>query len=119
MWRAETNSFVQLVLLYSQPWEFQQQWDSASERSRHLARAFSLIAIQIGPSLLPQRVPQPLAFLQASVLKGLTSSHAIWICVALVSGILRQAVQKAAVFAWEARIFFRGQRLLPAHVFSR
>jgi len=39
--------------------------------------------------------------------------------VALVLLIQKQAVQKAAVFAWEARIFFRGQRLLPAHVFSR
>jgi hypothetical protein len=59
------NSFVQLVFLFSLAWEFQQQSDSASGRSRHLARAFSLIAKQIGRSLLPQRVPRPLAFLQA------------------------------------------------------
>jgi hypothetical protein len=78
-----------------------------------------LIAIQIVRPLHPQRVPQPRAFLQASVLKEQASSHAIWICVALVSGILKQAVQKAAVFAWEARFSFRGQRLLPAHVFFR
>ena len=97
---------------------FQQQWDSAPERSRHPARASSLIAKQIDPSILPQRVPQPLAFLQASVLQERTSSRATWICVALVSPIRKQAVQKAAVFAWEVQVF-RGQRLLPAHVFSR
>jgi hypothetical protein len=65
IWRDETNSFAQLVFLFSQACEFQQQWDSASERFRHPARAFSLIAKQIGRSILPQRVPQPLAFLQA------------------------------------------------------
>jgi hypothetical protein len=64
-WRDETNSFAQLVFLFSRAWEFQQQWDSASERSRHPARAFSLIAKQIGRSILPQRAPRPLAFLQA------------------------------------------------------
>jgi hypothetical protein len=78
-----------------------------------------LIAIQIVRPLHPQRVPQPRAFLQASDLKGPTSSHAAWICVALVLGILKQAVQKAPVFAWEARFSFREQRLLPAHVFFR
>jgi hypothetical protein len=65
IWRDEANSFAQLVFLFSRAWEFQQQWDSASERSRHPARAFSLIAKQIGRSILPQRVPRPLAFLQA------------------------------------------------------
>ena len=65
IWRGETNSFAQLVFLFSRACEFQQQWDSAPERFRHPARAFSLIAKQIGPSVLPQRVPQPLAFLQA------------------------------------------------------
>jgi hypothetical protein len=119
IWRNETNSFAQLGFLFSRTWEFQQQWDLASERSRHPARVFSLIATQIDRSTLPQRVPQPRAFLQASVSKGQTSSHATWICVALVSGILKEAVQKAAAFAWEARVFFRSQRLLPAHVFSR
>ena len=119
MWRDETNSFAQLVFLFSRACEFQQQWDSAPERSRHPARASWLIAKQIDRSVLPQRVPQPLAFLQASVLQERTSSRATWICVAPVSWILKEAVQKAAVFAWEARIFFRGQRLLPAHVFSR
>jgi hypothetical protein len=84
-----------------------------------------LIAKQIGRSILPQRVHQPLAFLQASVLQGRTSSRATLVCVApvsvilKVSAILKQAVQMAAVFAREARVFFREQRLLPAHVFSR
>jgi len=119
IWRNETNSFAQLGFLFSRTWEFQQQWDLASERSRHPAPVFSLIATQIDRSTLPQRVPQPRAFLQASVSKGQSSSHATWICVALVSGILKEAVQKAAAFAWEARVFFRSQRLLPAHVFSR
>jgi hypothetical protein len=119
MWRDETNSFARLVFLFSQVCEFQQQWDSAPARSRHLDRASWLIAKQIDRSVLPQRAPQPLAFLQASVLPERTSSHATWICVLPVSWILKKAVQKAAVFAWEARIFFRGQRLLPAHAFSR
>jgi len=119
IWREETNSFAQLVFLFSRACEFQQQWDSASERSRHPARASSLIEKQIDPSVLPQRVPQPLAFLQASVLQERTSSRATWICVALVLPIRKQAVQKAAVCAWEVQVFFRGQRLLPAHVFSR
>ena len=111
--------FLNWCFLFSRACEFQQQWESAPERSRHPARASSLIAKQIDRSVLPQRVPQPLAFLQASVLPERTSSRATWICVALVSWILKEAVQKAAVFAWEARVFFRGQRLLPAHVFSR
>jgi len=64
-WKDETNFFAQLGFLFSQTSEFQQQWDSASEGSRHPARAFSLIAIQIGRPNHPQRVPQPLAFLQA------------------------------------------------------
>lgn len=63
--RDQTNSFVQLVFLFSRVWESQQQSDSASERSRRPARGFSLIAKQIGRSILPQRVPRPLAFLQA------------------------------------------------------
>jgi hypothetical protein len=118
-WKVATNSFAQPGFLFSWTWEFQQQWDSAPERARHPAHAFSLIATRIRRSLLPQRVRQPLAFLQESVLEVQTSSHATWICVALVSGILKQPVQKAAVFAWEARVYFRGQRSLPAHVFSR
>src|SRR5580765_6047653 len=40
--RGETNSFAQLVFLFSPACEFQQQSDSASERSRHPVRAFSL-----------------------------------------------------------------------------
>ena len=63
--RNLTNSFAQLVFLFSRVWEFQQEWDSASERSRRPARGFSLIANQTGHSILPQRVPLPLAFLQA------------------------------------------------------
>ncbi len=101
IWRDETNSFAQLVFLFSQACAFPQHWDSAPERSRHPARASSLIEKQIDPSVLPQRVPQPLAFLQASVLQERTSSRANWICVALVLPIRKQAVQKAAVFAWE------------------
>jgi hypothetical protein len=97
--RDETNSFVQPVFLFSLAWEFQQQWDSGSERSRHPAHAFSWIAKQIGPSILPRRVPQPFAFLQASALQARTFSRAPSICVALVLWILKQAVQKAAVFA--------------------
>jgi hypothetical protein len=64
-WKDEANSFAQLVFLFSRAWEFQQQWDSVSGRSRHPARAFSLMAKRIGRSILPQRVPRPLAFLQA------------------------------------------------------
>ena len=119
MWRDEANSFPQLVFSFSRACAFQQQWESAPERSRHPARASSLIAKQIGRSIRPQRAPQPLAFLQASISPERTSFRATWICVVLVSWILKEAVQTAAVFAWEARIFFRGQRLLPAHVFSR
>jgi hypothetical protein len=118
IWRGE-DSFPQLVFLFSRACEFQQQWDSAPERFRHPARVSSLIAKQIGPSVLPQRVPQPLAFLQASVSQERTSSRATWIRVVLVSWIRKEAVQKAAVFAREVRFFFREQRLLPAHVFSR
>jgi hypothetical protein len=59
------NSFAQLVFLFLRAWEFQQQSDSASERSRHPARRFSLIAKQIGRLPLLQRVPQRLAFLPA------------------------------------------------------
>ena len=109
MWRNETSSFAQWVFLFSPTCEFR-QGDLAQERSRHPARASSLIAKQIAPSVLPQRVPQPLAFLQASVLEERTSSRAAWICVALASWILKEAVQKAAVCAFEARIFSRGQR---------
>jgi hypothetical protein len=119
IWRDEANSFPQLVFLFSRACAFQQQWDWAPERFRHPARASSLIPKQIDPSILLQRVPQPLAFLQAWALQERTSSRATWICVVLESWILKEAVQKAAVFGWEARVFFRGQRLLPAHVFSR
>src|SRR6267378_2966514 len=119
IWRGEANSFPQMVFLFSRACEFQQQWDSAPEHSRHPPRAFSLIATQIVRSILPQRALRPLAFLQASVSPERTSSRATRVCVALVSEILRQAVQKAAVFAWEPRFFFRGQRPLPAHAFSR
>ena len=118
-WMDEANFFAQLVFLFSRACAFPQHWDSAPERSRHPARASSLIEKQSDPSVLPQRVPQPLAFLQASVLQERTSSRATWICVALVLPIRKQAVQKAAVCAWEVQVFFRGQRLLPAHVFSR
>jgi len=65
IWWGEANSFPQLVFLFLQAWEFQQQWDSASERSRHPARAFSSIANQIGYSIPQQRARRPLAFLQA------------------------------------------------------
>jgi hypothetical protein len=106
--RDQTNSFAQLVFLFSRVWEFQQQWDSPSERSRRPARGSSLIANQIGRSILLQRVPLPLAFLQALVLQGRTFSGATWVCVALVSEIPTRAVQTAAVFAWEARFFFAG-----------
>ena len=119
IWKGEANSFPQLLFSFSTACAFQQQWESAPERSRHPARASSLIAKQIGRSIRPQRVPQLLAFLQASISPERTSSRATWICVVLVSWILKEAVQTAAVFAWEGRIFFRGQRLLPAHVFSR
>jgi hypothetical protein len=119
IWTGEANSFPQLVFSFSRACAFQQQWESAPERSRHPARASSLIAKQIGRSIRPQRAPQRLAFLQASISPERTSFRATWICVVLVSWILKEAVQTAAVFAWEGRIFFRGQRLLPAHVFSR
>jgi hypothetical protein len=65
IWRDEANSFAQPVFLVSPIWEFQQWSDSVSARPRHPARAFSLIAKQIGRSILLQRVPRPLAFLQA------------------------------------------------------
>jgi len=63
-WRGEANSFAQLVFLVSRAWVFQQQRDSALERSQLPARGFWLIAEQIARSLLPQRVLLPLAFLQ-------------------------------------------------------
>src|SRR5262245_23640830 len=116
--RDETNSFAQLVFLFSPAWEFRQRWDSASERSRH-PHGFSLIAKQIGRAIPPQREPRPRAFVQVLGLQEGTSSRVTWVCVALVSGIPTRAAQTAAVFAWEPQIFFRGQRLLPAHVFSR
>ncbi|HEY3661351.1 MAG TPA: hypothetical protein VGK91_09020 [Candidatus Udaeobacter sp.] len=59
------NSFAQQVFLFSPACAFQQQWDRGPERSRHPARARSLIEKQIGHSILLQHVPQPLAFLQA------------------------------------------------------
>jgi len=65
IWKDETNSFAQPGFLFLRTWEFQQQWDSASERSRHPFRAFSLIATQIGRPIHLQRVPRPLAFPQA------------------------------------------------------
>ena len=65
IWMDEANSSAQLVFLSSPVCEFRQRSDSAPERSRHPARAFWLIAKQIAHSLLPQRVLQPLAFLQA------------------------------------------------------
>src|SRR5262249_11859214 len=48
IWKEETNFFAQPVFLFSRIWEFQQQQDSASERSRHPARAFSRIAARVG-----------------------------------------------------------------------
>jgi hypothetical protein len=63
IWRAETDSFARLAFLFSPAWEFQQQSDSAPERFRHPARAFSLIAKQIGRPFLPQRAHRLLAFL--------------------------------------------------------
>src|SRR6476469_10499527 len=62
IWRDETNSFAQPVFLFSRACAFPQHWDSARERSRDPARASSLIEKQIDPSVLPQRVPQPLSF---------------------------------------------------------
>jgi hypothetical protein len=115
--RDETNPFVQLVFLFSRVYEFQQQSDWASERSRHPARVFSLVAKEIVHLVLPQRVPQPLAFLQASVLQE-TFSRGTWICVALVSPIRQKALQKAAAFGLKFEIFFPAQRLLPVHAFS-
>jgi hypothetical protein len=58
------NSFAQLLFLFSRACAFQQQWGWAAERSRHPARAPSLIE-KLGRSILLQREPQPLAFLQA------------------------------------------------------
>ena len=66
MWRDETNSFAQLVFLFSRACEFQQQWDSAPERSRHPARASSLIAKQIGRSD-PSAARAPAARISSSV----------------------------------------------------
>src|SRR5512132_2864605 len=63
IWTGQTNSFAQPVFLFSRVWEFQQQSDSAPERSRYPPRGFSLVARQIGRSLLPRPGPQPLAFL--------------------------------------------------------
>ena len=63
---------------------------------------------RIGCSIPPQRAPRPLAFLQAWVLRRRIFSRVIWVCVALVSEILKKFVQKAAVFAWELRFFFAG-----------
>src|SRR6478672_310892 len=65
MWRDEANSFPQLVFSFSRACAFPQQWEAALERFRHPARVSWLIAKQIDRSVLPQRVPQPLAFLQA------------------------------------------------------
>src|SRR4029453_14295207 len=78
IWRNETNSFAQLGFLFSRTWEFQQQWDLASERSRHPAPVFSLIATQIDRSTLPQRGPRPGAFLQASVWRGRVFFARLW-----------------------------------------
>jgi hypothetical protein len=62
--KGQANS-ARLLFLYSRAWEFHQQSDSAAERSLHLPHAFSSIAKQVAHSLLPQRVPRPLAFLPA------------------------------------------------------
>jgi hypothetical protein len=61
----ETNSFAQLVFLFSLVWQFRQQSDSAREPSRHSAHGSSLIAKQVGYSILLQRVRRLPAFLQA------------------------------------------------------
>jgi hypothetical protein len=58
-----------------------------------------LIAKQIDRPILPQRAPQPLAFLPARLLQLRTFSRVTWICVALASVILKEAVPMAAAFA--------------------
>src|SRR5947209_4181057 len=63
-WGA-TNSFAGPVFLFSPAWGFQQQSDSALERSRYPARAFWLVAKQTGQVILLQLAPRPIAFLQA------------------------------------------------------
>jgi len=58
------SSFARPVFVFSPAWQFQQQSDSALERFRHRLRALSSAAKRIGRSILPQRAPQQLAFLQ-------------------------------------------------------
>src|SRR5438477_11656875 len=59
------SSFARPVFVFSPAWQFQQQSDSALERFRHQLRALSSASKRIGRSILPQRAPQRLAFLQA------------------------------------------------------
>src|SRR6266480_2966890 len=59
------SSFARPVFVFSPAWQLQQQSDSALERFRHRLRALSSAAKRIGRSILPQRAPQRLAFLQA------------------------------------------------------
>jgi len=59
---APMSSFARPVFVFSPAWQFQQQSDSALERFR--LRALSSAAKRIGRSILPQRAPQQLAFLQ-------------------------------------------------------
>ena len=62
---GETDCFARSVFLSLPAWDFEEQLDSALERSRHPAAGSSLNARQIRRSILRQPVPRPLAFLQA------------------------------------------------------
>src|SRR5215211_41801 len=62
VWRNETNSLAQRVFPFSPLGEFREQSDLGRERPRHPVRAFSLTEKQIGRLILPQPVPQRLAF---------------------------------------------------------
>src|SRR5262249_44639333 len=101
IWRNETNSFPRSAFLFSRGGEFLQQWDSALERSQPPAPSVST-AKQIVRSVRPQRVPRPVAFLQAGVLEGRTSSRATLVCVGLLLEFLEQALQTAEVCGPEA-----------------
>jgi len=59
------SSFARPVFVSSPAWQFQQQSDSALERSRHRLHALLPAAKRIGRSILPQRARQPIAFVQA------------------------------------------------------
>jgi hypothetical protein len=83
---GEMDCFARSVFLFSSAEEFQQWLDSGLECSRY--SELLLVANQIGRSILRQRVPRLLAFLQVSTLQERTSSHAAWICAGLLSAIL-------------------------------